>query len=923
MTTASTRNEIVRMESLEGRLYLAAVEPTANDQYMLELINWARANPALAASGNGIDLNEGLAAGTITTDAKQPLAFNLNLVDAARNHTQWMLSNNKLQTVETPENHYTPAQRMANAGYVNATAADVAENLAAYIFAQGASVDVRFGCQQIMQALLIDSNSAGRTDRLNLLDNRFHEIGVGTLAGVFNGSNAVLATQDFAFQAGNPFLTGVVYDDTTVLADNFYTPGEGLANVTVTAVKHGGGTFTTNTYGSGGYSLQLAAGTYDVTFSGTGLASSYIISNVVVAGDNVKLDFRRDKPPAQADLTVPPVKGAALKLYAFPGQSLDFSAVVRNIGTANIAKTFTNTLYISNDSTVTAADTDAADYTVSSLKARATDSRTISFTAPVQDGTYYLALMADSGGDVAETAKGNNWGSVYTLVVGEPDVALTASACSLSSVIVPGDKGTLTVQLANAGTIPASGAATFHVYASADDTVGQGDVELYSVVKNINLAPNGGHMSLSLPFTVTDAVAAGDWNFIAKVDPLPGETVTNNNSDVAPGTRQLVWQFGSFSGRKNVTLQVHDANGTPVSFSLAGDGWGEVAGGSDLTTITANQTSTRSSLTIKTAAKAAHALVGSLDVLGSIKSISAAAADFTGAVAIDGGVSTLTLGNIAGGAIELHQNNALLVDPKLQTALAVGVASDTVLDAGDIPLKSLTATSWTNADPTDLLRAPSLGGLTVKGVTGKNAIPGNFAATLDVGGTIGPVSIAGDLSGETDATSIQSLRVGGDMDAMVLKLSQVPDVKLSALGSLTVTGWINNSQVLSDGNIGPVSAGGLDNSKIYAGVAVAGLPSQAADIPLHATIKSVAVTGKVDLNHYSVINTNIAAWTLSSVSLVDALALNNPSSPWGIAYNSLGKYSYRDAFTRYTWPNKNGDAKPTHPSDDFTVNVIS
>jgi hypothetical protein len=52
----------------------AAINLTPEEQLMLELINRARANPVAEASRDGIDLNEGLAPGTISAAAKQPLA---------------------------------------------------------------------------------------------------------------------------------------------------------------------------------------------------------------------------------------------------------------------------------------------------------------------------------------------------------------------------------------------------------------------------------------------------------------------------------------------------------------------------------------------------------------------------------------------------------------------------------------------------------------------------------------------------------------------------------------------------------------------------------------------------------------------------------------------------------------------------------
>ena len=64
---------------------------TAQEQLMLELINRARMDPAGEAARQGISLNQGLAAGTISTAPKQVLAMNDQLVVAADNHSKWML----------------------------------------------------------------------------------------------------------------------------------------------------------------------------------------------------------------------------------------------------------------------------------------------------------------------------------------------------------------------------------------------------------------------------------------------------------------------------------------------------------------------------------------------------------------------------------------------------------------------------------------------------------------------------------------------------------------------------------------------------------------------------------------------------------------------------------------------------------------
>jgi len=71
------------MSALESRLVFAAVYPSPQEQYLVELINRARADPAGEASRQLIDLNEGLAPGTISAAPKQPLAVNPLLTDGA------------------------------------------------------------------------------------------------------------------------------------------------------------------------------------------------------------------------------------------------------------------------------------------------------------------------------------------------------------------------------------------------------------------------------------------------------------------------------------------------------------------------------------------------------------------------------------------------------------------------------------------------------------------------------------------------------------------------------------------------------------------------------------------------------------------------------------------------------------------------
>ena len=119
------------------------------------------------------------------------------------------------------------------------------------------------------------------------------QVGIG-LASQDTTSNGFITRQsdttiDIASTSDtDPFITGVVFDDTT--GNGEYEPGEGLSGVTITVSNVG----TTTTLDAGGYSIQVpAAGIYTVTASGGGLAAP-IVRTVVVQNNNVLLNFDED-----------------------------------------------------------------------------------------------------------------------------------------------------------------------------------------------------------------------------------------------------------------------------------------------------------------------------------------------------------------------------------------------------------------------------------------------------------------------------------------------------------------------------------------------------------------------------------------------------------------------------------------------------
>jgi hypothetical protein len=269
---------------LDDRWLLAAITMSDADQLMLELVNRARANPAVEATRYGIDLNQGLPPGTISTAAKPPLAPNQALIDVAELHTQLMLDTDELT-------HYGPGtatvgDRAQQVGYEYLV---IGENIG-WTGTPGPAAALEDAVYALHQDLFLSP-----THRQNMLRADFVEVGVGVRSGVFRQQgtdyNATLVTVDFGSRAGDYFLTGVAYADPAVTG-NFFSLGEGLTEVTITAQNTASGTtYTTTTDTSGGYVLQVPAGVYNLRGEGGTLTTPIAHPNIALNTANVKVDF--------------------------------------------------------------------------------------------------------------------------------------------------------------------------------------------------------------------------------------------------------------------------------------------------------------------------------------------------------------------------------------------------------------------------------------------------------------------------------------------------------------------------------------------------------------------------------------------------------------------------------------------------------
>lgn len=253
-----------------------AANPTAEEVLMIELINRARFDPEEEASLYGIDLNQGLSPGTISPDQKPPLAHNRDLMEAARDHSQWMLNSRIFS--HTGEGGSSPTQRMVAAGYSLTGGWTTGENISVRgTLASSINLNAQI---PIQHRSLFESPG----HRVNILNANFRDIGVGQIKGIFTFSDGIdylssMITQNFAFSES---VSGVIYNDTN--GNNFYDVGEGISGV---SVRVGDASATTNS--AGAYVVARGDGNYTVKIEDSDIPGT-VNETLVVSGANKKFD---------------------------------------------------------------------------------------------------------------------------------------------------------------------------------------------------------------------------------------------------------------------------------------------------------------------------------------------------------------------------------------------------------------------------------------------------------------------------------------------------------------------------------------------------------------------------------------------------------------------------------------------------------
>jgi regulation of enolase protein 1 (concanavalin A-like superfamily) len=392
----------------------------------------------------------------------------------------------------------------------------------------------------------------------------------------------------------------------------------------------------------------------------------------------------------------------------------------------------------------------------------------------------------------------------------------------------------------------------------------------------------------------------------------------------------------TFGGRTTVTYT--DDAGHKVALRLTGPGSGVAIfndGALTPDSIDLTGTTAASTLTITVTGGTTH--VGSIVVDGSLGRLAAPKTLLQGDLAVGGSLNSVQLAGASGG-------HTLSVGAAGRIAtLNVGQVSDLSIRSASA-IAQLQATTWANTNGTDLIVAPSitrlvvpqgfgaslnltgagieLGSATLRGgVTGG---PWTLAASAGqivvgpvdpawagtFGGSVASFNTTGDFAGTLTAEVIGNVHVGGSLTGTI----HLTGGTARDLRALTVGGAIDGGQIRALGSIGSITAAGLINANVFAGVAdsITALPALASDFVQSSAIMSVVVTGR--RLPFAVENSNVAAQTLGRINF-GAVNTDNGGVPFGLAAHSLTRYARKIDGKVLVWTSRLSPSLLTNSGD--------
>jgi hypothetical protein len=697
------------------------------------------------------------------------------------------------------------------------------------------------------------------------------------------------------------------------------------------------------------------------------------------------------KPDLAIDAPVQDAYSAGL------GENVTIPVTVRNVTAAladpSPAAAFTVGLYLSSDATVTGADARVGGIDLAALAGNSAHVDSLTFAAPAAAGDYTLAWCADDPTAfdlVDEGDETNNWGAPITLTVRDPNSVDIGGATGYNQIVYTDGDGT-TVRLRLAGDGAANVAFGGDNFAAIGDRrrvtvtgadLAIGRVTLFDTTERTTLAVNarGGNDGIATIATVAGttplrALRARNVDLVGEGLLLTGaqgyarmaqiEDLRNGADLVMEGAgadRGVVLRLGALGSGSDATLAspLRMLRAESWSAGMLTAPWARTvrltgACGADVLLTGADPRGYAATRVVVlgdmsgalSAAGAVRGVVGRGDWLGDLV---VSGADARGIALGNLRVNGLMAGaaNLAGG---INRGAAAEWTGDLTANWAGALQTRGAPPRAPVPYDG----DWVGAislDGVDAPRGLALRMLRVRGTAagawnidrdagrfmlGESSgawhavVDGDVAALVVRGDR--RAGLAGDLSGAFEADSLRRLAVRQDMVNATVALGE--DADGMSLRSVSVRRWIDGSQLETTGDIGAITACGLRDASLFAGVtsmadadgdSVYDLPDPATDLALasatRAEIGRVRVRGVLDAP-YSLINANIAAAQIGLIDARDVCAANS-GVPLGVAADAIDRLVSRgtDAEGRYVdiWTDL---TLPAHgfTDDDYAVRL--
>jgi hypothetical protein len=522
--------------------------------------------------------------------------------------------------------------------------------------------------------------------------------------------------------------------------------------------------------------------------------------------------------------------------------------------------------------------------------------------------TLTISKNATSSGPqtapITTPASSSGGGTVINVLSSANDSTGTLNPATVTVVSLPAH-GTVSVDTT-------SGAIT---YTPTSGYVGTDSLQ-YTVADSNGLVSAASTVSLNVGVTINNSTAKS----LVFTDASGSKTTV-----ILAGGGSAIVTFSGSGSAQTIAGPHHTGNVVVTGSNLAING------------ITISGSTIASTLSITRKGTSGTAVSG-ITVGGAIGKISAPTSTLSGNLNISGATSVIQFASISGANITIGSASAR---PGGVTVIAGSVANTNITSA--IPINSIKTSQWTSsASTSSKIIAPSIKSLVTTGnfqaginasggspfsvttvsvggqlggetwsVTGNTAnivvgsissgFNGTFSGSINsfvvkgngfggklTAGSINNLSINGNDTGHLTAGTIRAARVTGQLNNATITLTGTSTSRnATSLNHLQVTGSTLSSTILSAGNIGSITTGGISGSSIDAGIASGVyLPSIAGNFAASSTISSFTVTGRGS----TFVDSNIAAQNIGTLNL-GTITTSNKNVAFGVAAGSVGALS--------------------------------